>query len=73
MWGGVGWVGGGMFAGNFLYTNQKFVACGGPILSLIVFTTAYLAPKCHEQPPDFKMASNFAIFTSISLKYALFG
>ncbi len=63
---------GGIFSENFQYTNQKFAACGGPIFSLIVFTTAYLPQKCHEQPPDFKMASKLAIFTSISLKYALF-
>ncbi len=48
---------GGIFLRNFLHTNQKFPACGGPIFSLIVFTTAYLAQKCHEQPPGLKMTS----------------
>ncbi len=44
------------FSGNFPFPNQKFAACGGLIFSLIVFTIAYLAQKCREQPPGFKLA-----------------
>ncbi len=39
---------------HFPYTNHNFAACDGPIISIIVFTTAYLAQKGHEQPSDFQ-------------------
>ncbi len=64
--GGCGGGGGGIFSRIFLDTYPKFAACGGPISSLIVYTTAYFAQICPEQTSDFKRASKCAILPAVA-------